>query len=239
MADPPSPAIAAPPPETAAPFTTEAVLGRMARRLELDEGSQIFEFGVHGRSSAVLLARECGCRFTVADRSPEALERVRAEADAAGVVGRLTALQLDAALTLPVPAVAFDLVISPKRETALAELTTRLRSLLVPSKGRLAAVVAARVGSASRDLGPWEKALGGTLRTPQAELAEFTRNGFEPEWAESLSEPQLVELYGASTAPPDEEAALVQAGPAGVSFVLVVGRRREPDESPPRARERG
>jgi len=99
--------------------------------------------------------------------------------------------------------------------------------------------VAARVGLANRDLTVWERALGGALRTPQGELAELSRNGFEPEWAEALSESQLVELYGGKKAPPDEEAALVQSGAAGVSFVLVVGRRREPDESPPPARERG
>lgn len=239
MADSPSPA--APPfsPETAAPFTTESTLARMARRLELDEDSRVLEFGLHGRSSGVLLARACGCRFTVADRSSEALERVRVEAEAAGVAGRLTTLALDEALTPSVPGVAFDLAIAPKREMPLAVLAARLRPLLLPSQGRLAAVVAARVGVAARDLAPWERALGGALRTPQAELAELMRNGFEPEWAEALSEPELVELYGARAAPPEEEAALVQAGPSGVSFVLVVGRRREPNESPPPARERG
>lgn len=239
MAESPSPAAPSLSPETAAPFTTEPTLARMARRLELDEDSRVFEFGLHGRSSAVLLARACGCHFTVADRSGEALERARAEAEAAGVAGRLTTLALDDALTPSLTGVAFDLAIAPKREMPLAVLTARLRPLLLPSRGRLAAVVAARVGVATRDLAPWEHALGGALRTPQAELAELMRNGFEPEWAEALSEPEVVELYGARAAPPEEEAAMVQAGPAGVSFVLVVGRRREPNEAPPRARERG
>ena len=239
MAELPTLAAPALAPETAAPFTTESVLSRLARRLELDEGSHVFEFGVHGRSAAVLLARESGCRFTVADRSREVLERVRAEADAAGVLGRLTAFELDGTSAPALPEGGFDMAISPKREMPLAPLVTLLRPLLIPSRGRLAAVVAARVGLASRDMGAWERALGGALRTPQTELAELMRNGFEPEWAEALSEPQLVELYGARKAPPDEEAALVQSGPAGLSFVMVVGRRREPNESPPPARERG
>jgi hypothetical protein len=148
-------------------------------------------------------------------------------------------VELDAMSTLPISAAGFELAIAPKRELSVASLATLLRPLLVPSRGRLAAVVAARVGLASRDLAVWERALGGVLRTPQGELAELSRNGFEPEWAEALSESQLVELYGSKKAPPDEEAALVQSGAAGVSFVLVVGRRREPNESPPAARERG
>jgi hypothetical protein len=225
--------------ETAAPFTTQSVLSRLARRLELDEGSRVLEFGVHGQSAGVLIARECGCRFTVADRSRDVLERVRAEADAAGVVSRLTAFELDATPARSLPDAGFDLAISPKREMPVAPLATLLRPLLVPSRGRLAAVVAARVGLATRDMGPWELALGGSLRTPQGELAELMRTGFEPEWAEALSESQLLELYGARKAPAEEEAALVQSGPAGLSFVLVVGRRREPNEAPPPARERG
>jgi hypothetical protein len=239
MAEPPNLTTPAFSPETAAPFTTESVLSRLARRLELDEGSRVLEFGVHGRSAAVLLARACGCHCTVADPSREALERVRAEAEAAGVVARLSTVELDAMTTPSVSATGFELAIAPKREVPVGSLATLLRPLLVPSRGRLAAVVAARVGLAPRDLAVWERALGGALRTPQGELAELSRNGFEPEWAEALSESQLIELYGAQKAPPDEEAALVQSGAAGVSFVLVVGRRREPDEPPPVARERG
>jgi hypothetical protein len=238
MAESPTPPAPSLPPDAAAPFTTESVLSRLARRLELDEGSCVLEFGVHGKSAGVVLARECGCRFTVVDRSGEALAQVRTEAEAAGVARRMSEVVLDA-VSMTSLAGTFDLALSPKREMPLAPLATLLRPLLLPSRGRVAAVVAARVGLATRDLGPWERALGAPLRTPQAELAELTRNGFEPEWAEALSEPQLVELYGARQAPPEEEAALVQAGPAGVSFVLVVGRRREPNEAPPPARERG
>ena len=95
------------------------------------------------------------------------------------------------------------------------------------------------MGRAPGDLGPWERALGGPLRLPQVELGELLRSGFEPEWAEALSEAQLLEIYGARPAPPDEEAALVQAGSSGVSLVLVSGRRREPNEKPPAARDRG
>jgi hypothetical protein len=225
-------------PEPRAPFTTGSVLRRLARRLELDETSRIVEFGVVGKSAGVLLARELGCRATVAEASSELLEGVRAEAEAAGVLGQLVLLQVDAGAP-SIPAEAFELAITGGRVGALAPLARLLRPALVPSHGRLAAVVAARVGLVPRDLGPWEKALGSSLRTPQAELAELVHSGFEPEWAEALSEAQLVELYGAHPAPADEEAALVQSGPSGVSFVLVAGRRREPNERPPAARDRG
>jgi hypothetical protein len=237
MADSPPSAALAPFPETAAPFTTESVLGRMARRLELDEGSRVLEFRVQGRSAAVLLARETGCRITVAADSGEVLERIRLEADVAGVGGRVTLLQFAEGMALPEG--GFDLALSAVRVRPVSGLATILRPALVPSRGRLAAVVAARVGLATRDIGAWERALGGPLRSPQQELAELSRSGFEPEWAEALSETQLVELYGARAAPPEEEAAMVQSGPAGVSFVLVVGRRQEAGEPPPSARDHG
>jgi len=238
MADSPPSAAPALPAETAAPFTTRLVLSRLARRMELDERSRIIEFRVQGRSAAVLLAQELGCRVTVADPSDEVLERVRLEADAAGVRGKVSLFQLDAGAP-SLPEAAFELAICAGRVRPLATLATLVRPVLAPSKGRLAAVVAVRVGPAALDLGAWEQALGGALRTPQAELAELMRSGFEPEWAEALSETQLLELYGARAAPPDEEAALVHSGATGVSFVLVAGRRREPGEPPPPAGARG
>lgn len=238
MADPPSPAEPAPSPETGAPFTTGTVLTRLARRLDLDQGSRIIEFRVQGSSAAVLLARVLGCRVTVADPSAEVLARVEREAEAAGVLGQVSLLEVDAGAP-SLPEAAFELAICPGRVRPLATLATLVRPVLVPSHGRLAAVVAVRVGLATRDLGAWEQALGGVLLSPQAELAELMRSGFEPEWAEALSETQLVELYGARAAPPEEEAALVQSGPAGVSFALVAGRRKEPNEVPPPAGARG
>ncbi|MGO8970573.1 MAG: class I SAM-dependent methyltransferase [Myxococcaceae bacterium] len=226
------------PPDTAAPFSTESVLARLGRRLELEETSRVLEFRVRGPSLAVLLARDLGCRITVADPSPAVLEQVQLEADAAGVLSRLTLLAL-AGEAPSLPEAAFELAISGERARALAPLAGLLRPALVPSHGRLVAVVAARVGLGTRDLGAWERAFGQPLRSPQAELAELLRSGFEPEWAEALSEPQLVQLYGAQPGPPEEEAALVQLGPAGLSFVLVAARRREPGEAPPPARDRG
>lgn len=237
MADSPPPAAPAFPLEAAAPFTTGTVLGRLARRLELDEGSRIIEFRVQERSAAVLLACELGCRVTVADPSKEVLQRVRLEAEAAGVGGKLSLLGLDAGAAA-LPQAGFELAISAGRVRPLGTLAALVRPVLVPSKGRLVTVVAVRVGSVRQDLGPWEAALGGALRSPQEELAEFMRSGFEPEWAEALSETQLVELYGGRPAPPAEEAALVQSGPSGVSFVLVAGRRQEPNEEPPPAGSR-
>src|SRR5271165_4883972 len=96
MADPPAETAATRPPETAAPFTSEPVLARLGRRLELDDTSRVLEFRVRGPSAAVLLARDIGCRISVADASREALERVKLEADAAGVLHRLTLLAVDA-----------------------------------------------------------------------------------------------------------------------------------------------
>jgi hypothetical protein len=227
-----------PSPETFAPFTTSVVLSRLARRMDLDEGSRVIEFRVQGRSAAVLLARGIGCHVTVADPSADVLQRVQKEAEDAGVESLLSVLEVDAGAP-SLPAGVFALAICAGRLRPLATLAAIVRPVLIPSKGMLAAVVAARVGVATRDLGAWEHALGGPLRSPQAELAELMRSGYEPEWAEALSETQLVELYGARAAPAEEEAALVQLGPAGVSFVLVAGRRREPNEAPPPAGSRG
>jgi len=236
------PATPPPPPEapagSRAPFTTGAVLGRLARRLDLGGRARVLEFGVAGRSAAVLLAAELGCRITVADASREVLDRVRAEAEAAGVRGLLTPMSIDA-VAPSLPADAFDLAIAGARVPGVGPLARLLRPALLPSRGHLAAVVAARVGTAERDLAAWERALGGPLRSPQAELAELNRSGYEPELAEALSEAQIVDLYGARPGSPDEETALVQVGPSGVSFVLVAGRRAEPSERPPATRDRG
>jgi len=224
--------------EPRAPFTTASVMGRLARRLEIGGRSRLLEFGVTGTSAAVLIAAELGCRITVADASRDALDRVRSEAEAAGVRGLLTPMAVDAQ-SPSLPADAFDLAIAGARARVLGPLARLLRPALVPSRGHLAAVVAARVGTQARDLASWERALGAPLRSPQAELAELQRCGYEPELAEALSEAGLVELYGVHPAPPDEEAALVQSGPGGVSFMLVAGRRAEPSERPPAARDRG
>ena len=238
MADPPADSTETLAADTAAPFTTEPVLSRLGRRLELEEDSRVLEFRVRGPSAAVQLARDIGCRITVADASSEVLDRVQLEADAAGVLKRLTLLPLNGQAPA-LPEAAFELAIAGQRVSALGPLAAQLRPTLLPSRGRLVAVVAARVGVARRDLAAWEQALGGPLRSPQAELAELMRGGFEPEWAEALSEPELVQLYGAGPASAAEEAALVAVGPSGLSFLLVVGRRREPDEVPPVARDRG
>jgi protein-L-isoaspartate O-methyltransferase len=238
MTEPPPAPPAATPPEAVAPFSTKSVLGRLGRRLELDEGSRVLEFGVLGLSAGVLLAESVGCHVTVADSSALTLERVRAQAEAAGVGKGLSLLQVDGA-SPSFPQATFELAICAGRARALAPLAALLRPVLLPSQGRLVAVVAVRVGVQTRDLSLWERALGAPLLGPQAQLAELARAGFEPEWAEALSEAQLLETYGGKTAAPDEEAALVQSGPAGISFMLVAARRREPDEEPPPARERG
>ena len=238
MADPPADSTETQAADAAAPFTTEPVLSRLGRRLELEEDARVLEFRLSGPSAAVQLARDIGCRVTVADASLEVLERVRLEAEAAGVLKQLTLLPLNG--TPPsLPEAAFDLAIAGQRVSALGPLATQLRPSLFPGRGRLVAVVAARVGVARRDLTAWEQALGGPLRSPQAELAELMRAGFEPEWAEALSEAELVQRYGAAPASAAEEAALMDVGPSGLSFLLVAGRRREPDEVPPPARDRG
>jgi len=238
MANPPQPTVEAPSPDSRAPFTAASVLARAGRRLELDEDSRVLEFRVQGPSAAVLLAQATGCRITVADVSKEVLERVQLEADAAGVLHRLTLLTL-VGEPPALPAEAFDVALSASRAAQLAEVATQLRPVLVPSKGRLLAVVAVRVGLARRDLAAWEKAFGAPLRPAQTELLEMTKHGFEPEWMETLSEAEVVQRYAAAAAHPGEAAALAQLGPAGLSFALVAGRRREPNEAPPPARDRG
>jgi hypothetical protein len=85
----------------------------------------------------------------------------------------------------------------------------------------------------------WERHWGQPLRTPQELLAGLPAAGYEPDFAEALGIDEMDALYAA---PPDElaeEAALYRAGAAAISFALVAGRRREPDEKPRPSRDRG
>jgi hypothetical protein len=85
----------------------------------------------------------------------------------------------------------------------------------------------------------WERHWGLTLRTPQELLATLPGAGYEPDFAETLGLDEMEALYGAAPDALAEEAALHRAGAAGVSFALVAGRRREPDEKPRPSRDRG
>ena len=137
----------------------------------------------------------------------------------------------------------------------LNQAARALRRHLAP-RGRLCLIYPARIGRhPSRvALDFWQKRLGEPLMLPQELLQVLERAGYEPESIETLSDAELGEYYGGveqRLAALPEQAAAAQwlreeidlfrshAGRCGVSYALVIGRRKEAGEKPPASRDHG
>jgi len=215
-----------------APFCRPSVVGRLVRRLDLPEGAEVLEWGVRNGSTAAEL---CALRMSVTLVEPDeaALDRALQS-----VRESVTAVRADR----PPEALAgrFALVILHGRDALGDQVAVAAREFLAP-EGRVAFVRPVRVllrpppGLVEQ----WERHWKLTLRTPQELLASLPAAGYEPDFAEALSLDEMDALYGAAPEAMAEEAALYRAGAAGISFALVSGRRREPDEKPRPSRDRG
>jgi len=215
-----------------APFCRASVAQRLIRRLELPPAAEVLEWGVAHGTVAPALAR-MGMAVTLVEPDEAALDRamrdVRAEVNAvkadrppATMVGR------------------FALVLLHGRDALGDSPASVAREYLAP-EGRVAFVRPVKVllrpppGLVEQ----WEKHWGKPLRTPQELLAAFPAAGYEPDFAETLGIEEMDALYAGAPDGMAEEAALYRAGAAAISFALVVGRRREPDEKPRPSRDRG
>jgi hypothetical protein len=215
-----------------APFCRPSVVGRLVRRLSLPEGAEVLEWGVATGSTAGTLAG-LGMSVTLVEPDESALDRVLQS-----VRDPVTAVRADR----PPEALAgrFALVLLHARDALGDEVAAVAREFLAP-EGRVAFVRPVRVllrpppGLVEQ----WERHWGLTLRTPQELLASLPRAGYEPDFSETLSLDEMDTLYAAAPDAMAEEAALYRTGAAGISFALVAGRRREPDEKPRPSRDRG
>ena len=215
-----------------APFCRASVVSRLVRRLELPSGSEVLEWGVaHGSTAATLVKQ--GMKVTLVEADEQALARVLQE----------TRVEVNAVKADRPPASMADrfaLVLLHGRDALGDEVASVAREFLAP-EGRLAYVRPVKVllrpppGLVEQ----WERHWGHALRTPQELLAAFPAAGYEPDFAEALGIDEMDGLYGAAPDELAEEGALYRAGAAAISFALVVGRRREPDEKPRPSRDRG
>jgi hypothetical protein len=216
-----------------APFCRPSVVSRLVRRLELDKGAKALEWGVSHGSVAGVLAGAHDLAVTVLDASELALQKAT---DAAR--GGVTAVRAE---TPPEDLLGgFDLVLLHLRD-ALGDSPANTARPLLRTEGRVAFVRPVRLPlrAPANQVEAWERHWGLSLKTPQQWLGDLAPAGYEPELAETLGVEELDALYASVPEALTEEAALYRGGAAAISFALVVGRRREPDERPRPSRDRG
>ncbi|HUM13551.1 MAG TPA: hypothetical protein VLT82_21570 [Myxococcaceae bacterium] len=215
-----------------APFCRPSVVARLVRRLELPEGAEVLEWGVAQGSTAGALSK-LGMNVTLVEPDESALDRVLQ-----GVRAQVNAVRADR----PPAAMAgrFALVLLHARDALGNEVAGTAREFLA-AEGRVSFVRPVRVLIRPPPglIEHWERHWGLTLRTPQELLAALPAAGYEPDFAEALGIDEMDALYGAAPDGLAEEAALYRAGAAAISFAMVTGRRREPDERPRPSRDRG
>src|SRR5262245_60032986 len=215
-----------------APFCRPSVASRLVRRLELPEPSEVLEWGVaHGTTAGTLAG--LGMRVTLLEGDEAALDRTLQ-----GIRTEVNAVRADK----PPAAMAgrFALVLIHGRDALGDDAAAQARELLAP-EGRVVFVcpVKTLLRPPPGLIEQWERHWGLTLRTPQEWLSVFPGAGYEPDFAETLGLEEMDALYADAPEGMAEEAALYRAGAAAITFALVVGRRREPDEKPRPSRDRG
>ena len=235
------------------PFGSEAATRRFARVAQLEEGGRVLELGCGSAGlGGVVLAQEFGCSVVVADSDETVLSLLRERVHALALDGRVEVRRVD----LSRPAFRegeFDAILCQGRVLmALPDALSTLRPLLA-RQGRLGLTYPVRVGRVTPRavLEFWERRLGAPLLLPRELLLHLSQAGFEPESVESLQDAELDTLYRELEphlvqAPAElatwlrEEMALHrESGKATASYAFAVGRRREPGEKPPAARNRG
>jgi cyclopropane fatty-acyl-phospholipid synthase-like methyltransferase len=235
------------------PFGTEAATRRFARVAQLEEGGRVLELGCGPMGQGgVVLAQEFGCSVVLADSDELVLGQLRERVNALALHGRVEVRRVDLAR----PAFRegeFDAILCQGRVLmALPDALSVLRPLLA-HQGRLGLTYPVRVGRVTPRavLEFWERRLGDPLMLPRELLHSLSQSGFEPEAVESLQdaeldglyrelEPHLLQVPAALAIWLREEMALHrESGKATASYAFAIGRRREPGEKPPAARNRG
>jgi ubiquinone/menaquinone biosynthesis C-methylase UbiE len=234
---------------------TRQSLRRMALTARLGSGAKVLDLGCGNGGASLLLAREFSCTVVAADADSTALATLASRLRSESLQARVETLKIDFA-QLTFADGEFNLVLAPgKGVYSFSDAAINLRRYLA-SRGRLVLCHPVRVGA---QVPPaltqyWERKLGRLLQAPGELLQILAEAGYEPENIESLSEPELDEIYRgleqkASKLPKDDEARAdlseqlqvqrAQTGPSSVTFACAMARRKEPGEKPPPARERG
>ncbi|XXF75291.1 methyltransferase domain-containing protein [Myxococcaceae bacterium GXIMD 01537] len=235
-------------------FSSEEATRRFVRVAQLEQGAHVLVLacGTDDASVATLI-QERGCSVVVADPDEAALSSLRQKLAARGLADRVEMKRVDLG-ALAFPPGAFEAILVPG--PVLYPLPTALRTLraLLGMQGRVGLVYPARVGRRAEApvLDFWKRRLGAPLQMPRDLLQVIESSGFEPESAETLTDGELDALYqgaeahlpGAPKAQAEalrEEISLhrQQAGQVVATYAFLIGRRKEPGEKPPAARDRG
>lgn len=230
-------------------------LRRLALIARLGSGSKVLDLGCGSGGASILLARDFGCSVVAADEDGAALTALEARLRSESLSSRVETLKIDFS-QLTFADGEFNLILAPAGGIySFSEATRKLRRYLAP-RGRLLVCHPVRIGknqTSSAFAKYWEEKLGEPLQLPRELLQIFEQAAYEPEAVEALSDAELAELYRGleqKMAKPskDKQAAAnfaeqihlyrAQNGRAGATFVCALGRRKEPGEKPPPARER-
>ena len=240
------------PPDARRLFTADGLLRRIARTAHWTNTSKILE--LCGSQASLTLARTEGCAVTVADEDQKALDGLK-ERIATHALGNSVTLKQTSFASLPFQDAEFDgIVVLGRILMPLAAGVARLRKHIAP-KGRLVITYPVKVGRypAEPALKFWESRLGEPLTLPREALLKVEKAGYEPETIETVGESELDDYYRelekslANPADPAGAGKLAEeinihrqaGGKTGVSYAVIVARRKEPGEKPPASRDGG
>lgn len=240
------------PPDARRLFTAEGTLRRLARTAHWTNASKLLELSAS--SAAVTLAQGVGCQVVAADEDQKVLDALSQRIGTHGLTNLVGVKQVSYQ-NLPFADAEFDGIVALGRVLMpLGTAGQKLRKLLAP-KGRLVFTYPVKVGRypAENALKYWEARLGEPLNLPREALLKIEALGFEPETIETVGESELDDFYrevekslaGAADAEGakklTEEIALHRqnGGKTGVSYAVLVARRKEPGEKPPASRDGG
>lgn len=230
---------------------TPETFRRLLRALEVQPGHRVLLMGSGEGLLFRTLAHEAGAQLTALEWHAPYVAACEARVREESLSGRVTVRQGELGA---VAGQSFEAIVVETLPPAgpLTPFAAQLRELLAPN-GRLGMTLPAAVGlnTAEAVAKFWSDALGMPLARPVALLSQIERAGFEPQWAETLSDELMAEhcrLLGEAAA--GAEAKLAEraraevelfkgAGRAGSSYAMLVARRREPGEKPPPARTAG
>lgn len=233
-------------------FQGESLLRRLAQTAHWSKASRLLE--LHGSLGGLALTKALGCTAVVVEPDPRVSDSLKERARVAAMGERATFLS-QAVEGSSFAVESFDGVLSMGRLIGQpGEVARRCRTWLAP-KGRLAFTVLVKVSRApsAEVLAAWEKRLGAPVPSSRDALMAVERAGFEPEFMESVGEAEMDEYYkeldqaaarhaddpGAPALREESRLHRAQNGRAGVTWALIVARRREPGEKPPVNRDGG
>lgn len=237
-------------------FENDDVVRRVAHVSNLASGSRVLDLACGRGAASMVLARELGCEVVAADADEKAIAQLTERVKSYALSDRIAVRRVEFN-RLPFGDGEFDFILMQGRVVLPLAVAARvLRRHLAP-RGRICLTYPAKVGRfpSKAALDFWEKRLGENLLYPRELLQLLEKSGYEPEGVESLSEAELAEYYRGveqklGSVPKEQEAAAqalkaeidvfrAHAGKSGVTYAMVIGRRKEPGEKPPLSRDRG